>query len=174
MGFLLISLLILLAILAGISWLISAWENKRSIDLELAKHGLTRKSANAGTAPRRQAKSSKSSTKTTMKPASSGIIHNITNPKGAEYKIYGAGNNMLCTVRAKGNLVGWGDDFFLMDDNGRITTYNYEGDSIGSVKYNPNKEYIGSIRKKGFTIVSAKNSKNKKLYDSNCDRNWDI
>ena len=61
-----------------------------------------------------------------MKPASSGIIHNITNPKGAEYKIYGAGNNMLCTVRAKGNLVGWGDDFFLMDDDQREAEDRYD------------------------------------------------
>ena len=71
---------------------------------------------------------------------------------------------MLCTVRAKGKLVGWGDDFFLMDNNGKITTYNCEGDSLGSVKYNPNKEYIGSIRKKGFTLVSSKNEKRKKPY----------
>ena len=165
--------LLVIIIVGAFLWFLSSRINKHEIDMELAKHGLTRESAKAGATPRRQAKSSKSSTKSSMKPASTGTIHNITNPKGSEYKIYGAGNNMLCTVRAKGKLVGWGDDFFLMDDNGRITTYNYEGDSMGSIKYNPNKEYIGSIRKKGFTIVSAKNSKKKKRYNSNCDRDWD-
>jgi len=59
------------------------------------------------------------------------------------------------------------NEFFLMDD-GRITTYNYEGDRLGTVKYNPAKEYIGSIRQSGFTIVSDRNSSRRKVFDKQC------
>ncbi len=162
---------VVMLLLAGLAWFMSARDRKHEIDMELAKHGMTRESAKRGASPKRNTK--KESKKDILKSSSSGSIHNITNPKGSEYKIYGAGNNMLCTVRAKGKLVGWGDDFFLMDNNGKITTYNCEGDSLGSVKYNPNKEYIGSIRKKGFTLVSSKNEKRKKRYDSSCAREYD-
>lgn len=165
-------LFIVLALIGLLMWFLSYRDRKHEIDMELAKHGVTRESAKSGARPKRNSKS-KSTEKTPTKSASNGVIHNITNPKGNEYKIYGSGSNMLCTVRAKGKLVGWGDDFFLMDNGGKITTYNYEGETLGSVKYNTNKEYIGSIRKKGFTIVNEKNAKRKKRYDSSCQREED-
>lgn len=163
--------LILLVIVIILVVSIIKYTDKHEIDMELAKHGKTRESARAETSSTRRRNSRKSGKEKPGKMvAQSGTIRDITHPKANEYKVYGSGNQMLCTVRAKGKLVGWGDEFFLMDDDGKITTYNYEGDRLGTVKYNPSKEYIGSIRKSGFTIVSDRNSNRRKVFDEQCRR----
>ena len=62
--------ILVLILFGAVIWFLKSRIEKHEIDMELAKHGLTRESAKAGVTPRRQAKSSKSSAKSTMKPAS--------------------------------------------------------------------------------------------------------
>lgn len=134
--------------------------------MELAKHGTTRKALEKGVKAKTKRKSNKAKeVKTASGP---GQIHNITKPKEGQFKIYASGNCLLCQVKCKGELVGWGDDFFLVDNDGKITSFNLEGDKLGSVKYSKSREYIGSVRKNGFTIVKSSNSNNKKVYKSDC------
>ncbi len=162
-----IVILIIIAIVGIIVSYIDKRVKKHEIDMELAKHGVSRDAINTkrvrneSTKPKKQPENKK-------KTVSSGIIQNIVNTKANEFKVYGAGNKMLCTVRTKGEVVGWGDDFFLVDDNGKITTYNYEGDLLGHTKYKPEKEYIGSIRQNGFTIVNNKNETRRRTYNKVC------
>ena len=164
------TILIILVFIAIVGIIVSyndKRDKKHEVDMELAKHGVTRDTVNTkrvrneSTKPKKQPENKK-------KTVSSGIIQNIVNTKANEFKVYGAGNKMLCTVRTKGEVVGWGDDFFLVDDKGKITTYNYEGDLLGQLKYKPEKEYIGSIRQNGFTIVNNKNETRRRTYNKVC------
>ncbi len=154
------TILIILVFIAIVGIIVSyndKRDKKHEVDMELAKHGVTRDTVNT-----KRVRNKK------KKTVSSGIIQNIVNTKANEFKVYGAGNKMLCTIRTKGEVVGWGDDFFLVDDKGKITTYNYEGDLLGQLKYKPEKEYIGSIRQNGFTIVDIKKDTRRKTYNKLC------
>lgn len=166
-GFFIILLVLIVIVGIYISYKDDKRNKKHEVDMELAKHGVTRDTVNTkrvrneSTKPKKQPENKK-------KTVSSGIIQNIVNTKANEFKVYGAGNKMLCTIRTKGEVVGWGDDFFLVDDKGKITTYNYEGDFLGQLKYKPEKEYIGSIRQNGFTIVDIKKDTRRKTYNKLC------
>ena len=163
-----IVILIIIAIVGIIVSYIDKRVKKHEVDMELAKHGVTRDTVNTKRVRNKSTQTKKQPDEKKKKTVSSGIIQNIVNTKANEFKVYGAGNKMLCTVRTKGEVVGWGDDFFLVDDNGKITTYNYEGDLLGQLKYKPEKEYIGSIRQNGFTIVDIKKDTRRKTYNKLC------
>ncbi len=165
------TILIILVFIAIVGIIVSyndKRDKKHEVDMELAKHGVTRDTVNTKRVRNKSSQTKKQPDEKKKKTVSSGIIQNIVNTKANEFKVYGAGNKMLCTVRTKGEVVGWGDDFFLVDDNGKITTYNYEGDLLGQLKYKPEKEYIGSIRQNGFTIVDIKKDTRRKTYNKLC------
>lgn len=96
------------------------------IDMELAKHGASRnKSAShKGSSSSKKGKNAKEETETIVK---------ITNPRGNEYKVYGTGNRVICTTEIEGDLIGWGKDYFVVEDRerGRVYTYDAEGDELG-------------------------------------------
>ena len=165
------TILIILVFIAIVGIIVSynaKRDKKHEVDMELAKHGVTRDTVNTKRVRNKSTQTKKQPDEKKKKTVSSGIIQNIVNTKANEFKVYGAGNKMLCTVRTKGEVVGWGDDFFLVDDKGKITTYNYEGDLLGQLKYKPEKEYIGSIRQNGFTIVDIKKDTRRKTYNKLC------
>ena len=167
-GFFIILLVLIVIVGIYISYKDDKRNKKHEVDMELAKHGVTRDTVNTKRVRNKSTQTKKQPDVKKKKTVSSGIIQNIVNTKANEFKVYGAGNKMLCTVRTKGEVVGWGDDFFLVDDNGKITTYNYEGDLLGHTKYKPEKEYIGSIRQNGFTIVDIKKDTRRKTYNKLC------
>ncbi|MCQ2261297.1 MAG: hypothetical protein MJZ77_07915 [Bacteroidales bacterium] len=131
------------------------------IDMELARHGASRSKSSS-----KKKSSSSSHRKDEDEPE---VITKITNPKGNEYKVYGTGNRVICTTEIEGDLIGWGKDYFVVEDRkrSRVYTYDAEGDELGWT-YLSDDSRVCSVAQKWFTI-QKKRASIKEKYNREAD-----
>ena len=84
------------------------------------------------------------------------------------YGIEGGRNKLLGTGPIKGKLVGWGEDFYVTDDNGDVRTWNVQGQRLGNTSYNPSYYHFGGASGNTFCLVSNTNQYVTKMYDKKC------
>lgn len=84
------------------------------------------------------------------------------------YGIEGGRNKLLGTGPIKGKLMGWGEDFYVTDDNGDVRTWNAQGQRLGNTSYNPSYYHFGGVSGDTFCLVSNTNQYVTKMYDRKC------
>ena len=84
------------------------------------------------------------------------------------YGIEGGRNKLLGTGPIKGKLAGWGEDFYVTDDNGDVRTWDAQGQRIGNTSYNPSYYHFGNVSGNMFCLVSNTNQYVTKMYDRKC------
>ena len=159
------TLLVVLGVVVLILILIKSEKNQKrhEVDMELAKHGKTRSSAS-------QLNPTQSTTKkhSAKNAAGYGAISKVVQSGENEFKVYASGNNLCSTVRIKGTLVGWGSDYFIIQKESTIFTYNMYGDTLGKKKLG-SSEYVASITMHYFSI--GKEGRDRKTkYNRTCSK----
>ena len=99
------------------------------------------------------------------------MISNIIVKNANTCQIYGfkgGRNSLLGTGPIKGKLVGWGEDFYVTDDNGDVRTWNVQGQRLGNTSYNPSYYHFGDASGNTFCLVSNTNQYVTKMYDKKC------
>ena len=99
------------------------------------------------------------------------MISNIIVKNANTCQIYGfkgGRNSLLGTGPIKGKLVGWGEDFYVTDDNGDVRTWNVQGQRLGNTSYNPSYYHFGGASGNTFCLVSNTNQYVTKMYDKKC------
>lgn len=99
------------------------------------------------------------------------MISNIIIKNANTCQIYGFEGNrnkLLGTGTIKGKLMGWGEDFYVTDDNGDVRTWNVQGQRLGNTSYNPSYYHFGGVGGNTFSLISNTNQYITKTYDRKC------
>ena len=68
------------------------------------------------------------------------------------------GEKKIGSIVCDGNLKGWGDDFVVVQDKRIVTTYNINGDILGTLELR-NGERVSKIHSDGFIVSDEYNYK---------------
>ena len=68
------------------------------------------------------------------------------------------GGKKECTITCEGKLKGWGSDFIVVQNKRTITTYDVDGDELGTLELDQG-ERLSTIHDDSFTVTDENNSK---------------